>query len=131
VVWFCCTFLLLMKQSILLLIRPLLKKLDCCSVQEASDVNEEGAVVAWQCSTAYSSCDSKSFGKMGLGNSWAPALQPRSGTIGLSSLPQHEKNIFMPRNSNHMMMSSMRCKHGCMVRIPPSIDRILRNGFHA
>ena len=28
---------------------------------------------------------------MGLGNSWAPALQPGSGTFGLSSLPQHEK----------------------------------------
>ena len=40
---------------------------------------------------------------MGLRNSWAPALQPRSGTFGLSSLPQHEKNIFMPSDSNHMM----------------------------
>jgi len=25
--------------------------------------------------------------------------------------------------------SSMKCKHGCMVRIPPSIDRVLKNGF--
>ena len=48
-----------------------------------------------------------------------------------SSLPQHEKNIFMPSDSNHMMMSSLRCKHGCMVRIPPSINRVLRNGFPA
>ena len=55
----------------------------------------------------------------------------RSGTFGLSSLPQHEKNIFMPSDSNHMMMSSLRCKHGCVVRIPPSIDRVLRNGFPA
>jgi len=31
------------------------------------------------------------------------------------------KNILMPSDSNHMM-SSMRCKHGCVVRIPPSID---------
>jgi len=30
-----------------------------------------------------------------------------------------------------MMMSSMRCKHGCVVRIPPSINRVLRNGFPA
>ena len=28
---------------------------------------------------------------MGLGNSWAPALQPGYGTFGLSSLSQHEK----------------------------------------
>jgi hypothetical protein len=41
------------------------------------------------------------------------------------------KNIFVPSDSNHMMMSSMRCKHGCVVRIPPSIDRVLRNGFPA
>jgi len=27
----------------------------------------------------------------GLGNSWAPAHQPGSGTVGLSSLPQQEK----------------------------------------
>jgi len=27
----------------------------------------------------------------GLGNSWAPAQQPGSGTFGLSSLPRHEK----------------------------------------
>jgi hypothetical protein len=39
------------------------------------------------------------------------------------------KNIFVPSDSNHMMMSSMRCKHGCVVRIPPSIERVLRNGF--
>jgi len=29
------------------------------------------------------------------------------------------------------MMSSLSCKHGCVVRIPPSIDRVLRNGFPA
>jgi len=33
----------------------------------------------------------KNVGTMGLENSWAPALQPGSGTFGLSSLPQHEK----------------------------------------
>jgi len=41
------------------------------------------------------------------------------------------KNIFVPSDSNHMMMSSMTCKHGCMVRIPPSIERVLRNAFPA
>jgi len=41
------------------------------------------------------------------------------------------KNIFVPSDSNHMLMSSVRCKHGCVVRIPPSIDRVLRNGFPA
>jgi len=38
-------------------------------------------------------------------------------------------NIFVPSDSNHMMMSSMRCKCGCVVRIPPSIYRVLRNGL--
>jgi hypothetical protein len=42
-----------------------------------------------------------------------------------------KKNIFVPNDSNHMLMSSKRCKHGCVVRIPPSIDRVLRNGFRA
>ena len=64
--------------------------------------------------------DTKNDGTMGLGNSWAPALQPGSGTFGLSSLPQHEKKL---------TKSSLRCKHGCVVRIPPSINRVLRNGF--
>jgi hypothetical protein len=27
-------------------------------------------------------------------------------------------------DSNHLMMSNMRCKHGCVVRIPPSINRV-------
>jgi hypothetical protein len=72
----------------------------------------------------------KNDGTMGLGNSCATTLQPGSGTFGLSALPRHEKNIFMPSDSNHMM-SSLRCKHGCVVRIPPSIDRVLRNGFPA
>jgi hypothetical protein len=41
------------------------------------------------------------------------------------------KKIFVPSDSNHMMMSSMMCKRDCVVRIPPSIDRSLRNGFLA
>jgi hypothetical protein len=41
------------------------------------------------------------------------------------------RNIFVPSDSNHMMMSSMRCKDGFVVRIPPPIDRVLRNGFPA
>jgi len=41
------------------------------------------------------------------------------------------KKLLHASDSNHMMMSSMRCKHGCVVRIPPSIDRVLRNGFPA
>jgi len=57
--------------------------------------------------------------------------KPGSGTYELSSLPQYEKNIFVPSDSNHMMMSSITCKHGCVVRIPPSIDRVLRNGIPA
>ena len=89
---FCCTFLLLMKQSLLLLITPLSENLkESCSKQEASDVRQDGAVVAWKCLKAYSSCDSESFGTTGLGSSWAPTLQPGYGTLGLSSLPQHEK----------------------------------------
>jgi len=41
------------------------------------------------------------------------------------------KYIFVRSDSNHMLMSSVRCKHGCTVRIPPSVDRGLRNGFPA
>jgi len=33
----------------------------------------------------------KNNGMVGLGNSWAPALQPGYGTFRLSSLPQHER----------------------------------------
>jgi len=70
-------------------------------MQEASDVRQEGTVVAWQCPTAYSSCNSESFGTMGLGNSWAPTLHPRSGTFGLSSLPQHEKTSLCQAIQSH------------------------------
>ena len=38
-------------------------------MQEASDVRQEDAAVEFQCPAAYSSCDSESFGTMGLGNS--------------------------------------------------------------
>jgi hypothetical protein len=69
------------------------------------------------------------FWNDGVGKFFSTALQPGSGTFGLSSLPHHEKNIFVPSDSNHMMMSNMRCKHGCVVSITPSIDRVLRNGF--
>jgi len=85
----------------------------------SSEIFIDDAVPQW---VLYCVCGHKNNGTMGLGNSWAPILQPGSGTFVLSSLPQHEKNIFMPNDSNHMMMSSLRCKHGCMVRIPPSID---------
>jgi transposase len=40
-------------------------------------------------------------------------------------------HLFPNMKKHHMMMSSMRCKHGCLVRIPPSIDKVLRNGFPA
>ena len=90
-VCFCCTFLLLMKVNSAAYQATLKKLKESCSTQEASDVRQEGAVVAWQCPTAYSSYDSESFGTMELGNSWAPALQPRSGTFGLPPLPQHKK----------------------------------------
>ena len=39
------------------------------------------------------------------------------------------KNIFVPSDSKHLMMSSFRCKRGFVVRILPSIDRVLRNRF--
>jgi len=75
----------------------------------SSTIFVEDAVPQW---VLYCVCGhKKNYGTMGLENSWARALQPRSGTFGLSSLPQHEKNIFMPSGSNHMMISSMRCKH--------------------
>jgi hypothetical protein len=38
---------------------------------------------------------------MGLGNSSAPALQPGSGTFGLSSLPQYEKHLRAKQFKSH------------------------------
>ena len=32
--------------------------------------------------------------------------------------------MWLPSDSNHIMMSNMRCKHGLVVRIPPSVDRV-------
>jgi len=61
--------------------------------------------------------------------SWSKSLPGMKLGTFISSPTR--KNIFVPSDSNHMMTSSMRCKHGCMVRIPPSIDRVLRNGFPA
>jgi len=50
-------------------------------------------------------------------------------TASVFHLFPNVKNISVPNDSNHMMMSSMRCKYGFVVRIPPSIGRVLRNGF--
>jgi len=61
--------------------------------------------------------------------SWSKSLPGMKLGTFISSPTR--KNIFVPSNSNHTMMSSMMCKHGCVVRIPPSIDRVLRNGFPA
>jgi len=41
------------------------------------------------------------------------------------------KKHLRAKRFKHMMMSNVRCKCGCTVRIPPSIDRVLRNGFPA
>jgi len=126
----CCVsvaLFLLKKQSVLLFIRPLSKnvrelfnarglrcqKRGCCCCMTMPDLIQlMREWIFWN--------------NGGGGNSWAPALQPGSGTFGISW-----KNIFVPSDSNHIMMSSMRFKHGCVVRIPPSIDRVLRNGFPA
>jgi len=58
---------------------------------------------------------------------YSPDLTPSDFHL----FPNMKKKTFMPSDSNHMMMSSLRCKRGCVVRIPPSIDRVLRNGFPA
>jgi len=60
-----------------------------------------------------------------------PPYSPDVAPPDFHLFPNMKKNIFVPSDSNHMMMSIMRCKHGCVVRIPPSIDRVLRNGFPA
>jgi len=59
----------------------------------------------------------------------SPDLAPSD--FHLFSKKKKKTPIIVPSESNHTLMSSMRCKHGCVVRIPPSIDRILRNGFPA
>jgi len=60
-----------------------------------------------------------------------PPNSPDLAPSDFHLFPNKKKNIFMPSDSNHMLMSSMRCKHGSEVRIPPSINRVLRNGFPA
>jgi len=59
-----------------------------------------------------------------------PPNSPVLASLDFQLFPK-KKNIFVPSDSNHMLMSSIRCKHGCVVRIPPSVDRVLRNGFPA
>ena len=127
----CCTFLLLIKQSILLLIRPLSKNLRelfntrglrcqtrgcCCCMTMPDCIQFMRQWIFWNDGAGkfLSTCPT----------AWIWHLRT------FISSPTW-KNIFMPSDSNHMMMSSMRCQHGCVGRIPPSIDRILRNGFPA
>jgi hypothetical protein len=61
--------------------------------------------------------------------SWRKSLPGMKLGTFISSVTH--KHFFVPSDSNHVIMSSMRCNHGCVVRIPLSIDRVLRNGFLA
>jgi len=130
-VCYCCTFLLLMKQSILLLIRPLSKNLRelfnargfrcetrgcCCCMTMPDRIQLMQQWIFWNNGAG------KFLGTRPIARTWH--LQ------ALISSPTR-KNIFVPSNSNHMMMSSMSYKHGCMVRFPLSVDGVLRNGFPA
>jgi len=85
----------------------------------------DDAVPQW---VMYSVCGHK---RWGWGILEHPPYSLDSAPSDFHLFPQNEKNIFVPRDSNHMMMSSMRCKCGCVVRIPPSVYRVLRNGFTA
>jgi len=62
-------------------------------------------------------------------------LEHPPNSLDLAPLDFHlflnKKKHLRESDSNHMLMSSMRCKHGCEIRIPPSIDRVLRNGIPA
>ena len=130
-VCFYCTFLLLMKQSILLFIRPLSKNL-----RELFDAR------GLRCQTRGCCSCMKMPNHIQLMRQWIfwndgaekfLSTRPAAWIRHLQTfIPSPTwKNIFVPSNSKHMMMSSMRCKHGCVVRIPPSINRVFRNGFPA
>ena len=67
--------------------------------RSSSAVFVDDAIPQW---ALYCVCGhKKNDGTMGLGNSWAPAVQPGSGTFGLASLPQHEKNFHAKRFKSH------------------------------
>jgi hypothetical protein len=60
-----------------------------------------------------------------------PPYSPDLAPSEFHLFPNVKKTIFVPSDSNHMMILNMRYKHGCVVRIPSSIDKVLRNGFSA
>jgi len=128
---FCCTFLLLLKQSILLLIRPISKNLrelfnarglrcwtrECCYCMTMPDHIQ--LMRQWI------------FWNDGAGNFLSIRPTARIWYLRTFISSPTWQNIFVRSDSNRMMMSSMRCKHVCLLRIPPSINRVLRNGFPA
>jgi len=57
-----------------------------------------------------------------------PPYSPELAPSDFHLFPNMKKHLRAKRFKSHDE-SSVRCKHGCVVRIPPSIDRILTNGF--
>ena len=131
-VCFCCALLLLMKHSILPLIRPLSKNLRGAIQRKRTQMSDKRALLFHDNARPHSA-----HATVNLLERWGweilehPPYSPDLAPSDFHLFPPHEKNIFVRSDSNHMMMSNTRYKHGCVVRIPPSIDRILRNRFPA
>ena len=128
-VCFCCTFLLLMKQSILLLIRPLSKNLRELFNARSLRCRTRGCCCCMTVPDRMKLMRQWIFWNDGAGKFLNTRTTARIWHLRTFISSRTWKNISVPNNSNHMMMSSMRCKHGCLARIPPSNNSVFRNGF--
>jgi len=126
---FCCTFLLLMKQSILLLIRPLSKNLRELFNARSLRCRTRGCCCCMTVPDRMKLMRQWIFWNDGAGKFLNTRTTARIWHLRTFISSRTWKNISVPNNSNHMMMSSMRCKHGCLARIPPSNNSVFRNGF--
>jgi len=130
-VCFCCTFPLLMKQSILLLIRPLSKNLRELLNARGRRCRTRGCCYCMTMPDRIQFMRQWTFWNDGAGNFLSIRPTARIWHLWTFISSPTWQNIFVRSDSNHMMTSSMRCKHVCLVRIPPSVNRVLRNGFPA
>ena len=121
---FCCTFLLQMKESILLLIRSI-----------SENVRKLFNTRGLRCQTrgcSFCMTMPNRIHLMRQRNIWNDrarkflSTRPTARIQHLRTLISYptSKNICVPRDSKHMMISNMRCKCGCVVSIPTSIDRV-------
>jgi len=106
-VCFCCTFLLLMKQSILLLIRPISENLRKLFYARGLRCQIRGACCCMTMPDCIQLMRQRIFWNDGAGKflSTHPTVRIQHLWTFISSPTW--KNIFVPRDSNHMMMSNI------------------------